>query len=325
MSDGGLIERIVCLDSLSKDLDGELRLVESEEERCRERDCTTLETLHQLELRVARHDCDSDAGAALVGTLHSAGLVHKFEDGDGNRRGIHEGSFRWRGVGALATGTLRGITNAGTHRKPAFEDCQRCDNPGVIEGIPLGTVRRARDRRLLGCGLRAAYRLRFDPSSRGGSGAVTGTLEGAIVCDCRREPSRTTCIDFGALAPGPGANPRLEQGVSFTVRDVAGNPVASTQISTMGAFTRLDIGFQTGIKLPFPCTAVEATLVTRAAPAGLEALNADGTQAGVATMSGAQNVAETLRVTGTSIDNAMISATQDETLLLRFRFEWTPR
>ena len=43
--------------------------------------------------------------------------------------------FRWKGVGALATGTLRGVTNAGTHRRPAFDDCQRCDNPGVMEGL----------------------------------------------------------------------------------------------------------------------------------------------------------------------------------------------
>jgi hypothetical protein len=63
MSHGELGERIVCLSSLSKDLEGELRLIESEPELCRERDCTTLETLHHLELRAARHDCDSDVGA----------------------------------------------------------------------------------------------------------------------------------------------------------------------------------------------------------------------------------------------------------------------
>ncbi|MGH3143355.1 MAG: hypothetical protein ACRDO9_09525, partial [Gaiellales bacterium] len=96
MSDGSLINRIVCLSSLSKDLEGELRLVESAKERCRERKCTTLETVHHLELRASRHDCDSDAGSVLDGTLHSGDLVHKFEDGDGMRRGIHEGTFRWK-------------------------------------------------------------------------------------------------------------------------------------------------------------------------------------------------------------------------------------
>jgi hypothetical protein len=325
MSHGELGERIVCLSSLSKDLEGELRLIESELELCRERDCTTLETLHHLELRAARHDCDSDVAGLLDGTLHSGDLVHKFEGGDGKRRGIHEGHFRWRGAGVVADGTLQGVTNAGTHRQPAFDDCQRCDNPGVMEGLLLGTIRRARDRRLLGCGLQAAYRLRFDPSSQGGRGAVTGTLEGAIVCDCRREPTCTTCIDFSAMQPGAGPNPRVEQGVSFVVHDAAGNTLPNTQIGPLGGFTGLDIGFRTDIKLPFACTAVEATLVTGAHPAVLEAFNSDGTQAGVATMTGAQNVAETLRVTGTSIDNAVITAPSEETRLLRFCFEWTPR
>jgi hypothetical protein len=106
---GPLIDHVVCLSELSKDLTGELRLLESEKEQCRELDCTTLETVHQLELRVARHDCDSDVGRLLDGTLHSGDLVHKFAGGDGNRRGVHEGSFRWRGRGAVASGTLRGI------------------------------------------------------------------------------------------------------------------------------------------------------------------------------------------------------------------------
>ena len=42
-------------------------------------------------------------------------------------------------------------------------------------------------------------------------------------------------------------------------------------------------------------------------------------------MTGAQNVAETLRVTGPSIDRAVITAKQDETLLLRLCFEPIPR
>jgi hypothetical protein len=35
-------------------------------------------------------------------------------------------------------------------------------------------------------------------------------------------------------------------------------------------------------------------------------------------MSGAQNVAETLTLSGASVDNAVITAPADETLLLRF-------
>jgi hypothetical protein len=245
--------------------------------------------------------------------------VHKYVDGDGNRRGVHEGPFRWRAPDLLATGTMKGVTNVGTHRRPAFDDCQTCKDLGVMEGMLLGTIVRARDKRLLGCEVRAAYRLRFDPSEGGGSGAVVGTLEGAIVCDCRDRAR--TCIDFAAMPTGNGPNPRVEQGVEFTVLDFAGAPTPDTRITAMGGFTGLDVGFSTKIALPVPCTAVEATLVTFASPASLEGFEAGGGSAGSTTMSVGQGVPETLRITGTAIDSAVITAPNDETLLLRFCFE----
>ena len=116
-----LIDRIVCLSALSKDLKGELRGIESERQECRPRDCITLETVHQLDVEVFAHDCDSRAGRLLDGRLSCGQLVHKFEEGDGNRRGVHEGPFRWRGAGVLASGTMTGVTNMGTHRQPAFD------------------------------------------------------------------------------------------------------------------------------------------------------------------------------------------------------------
>jgi len=134
----------------------------------------TLETVHQLDLKVFAHVCDSETGKQLDGQLTSGQLVHKYKDGDGSRRGVHEGPFRWRGADVFATGMQQGITNAGTHRPPAFDECQRCDDRGVMEGMLRGTIMRARDRRLVGCELRAAYRLRFDPSSDQGALAVCG-------------------------------------------------------------------------------------------------------------------------------------------------------
>jgi hypothetical protein len=321
MASRPLIDRIVCLSELSKDLEGEFRPVEAERERCPALNCVTLETVHQLDLRVVAHACDSEAGQLLDGGLNSAQLVHKYKDGDGNRRGVHEGPFRWRGAGVLAEGTLQGITNAGTHRPPAFGECQRCEDRGVMEGMLLGTILRAKDRRLVGCELRAAYRLRFDPSTEGGLGAVRGSLEGAIVCDCPRQPPRT-CIDFGALPAGAGPNPRIEQGLRFTVHDSSGVPAPGTQIGTMGSlFTGLDVGLKTEIILPVPCSVVEATLVTFARPAELEAFETGGASAGKASMTVGQRVAETLRITGTVLDRAVITAGSNETLLLRFCFE----
>lgn len=320
MSNGGLIDRVVCLSLLSKDLEGELRLVESTEERCRELSCTTLETVHQLELKAGRHDCDSEVGSLLDGTLHVGDLVHKFEGGDGTHRGVHEASFRWRGRSVLATGSMRGVTNAGTHRAPPFDACQRCDEVGVMEGLLVGTIRRARDRRLVGCTLQAAYRLRFDASSDGGSGGVRGTLEGAIVCDCPDVPPRR-CIELADLGSGAGPNPLVDQGVSFTIHDFQGNPIANSLISTVGTFTGLNVDRRTEVKLPVECSAVEATLVRFAHAPTLEAFNSDGTSAGASTMTGPQGVTETLTVSGSAIDHAVITAPADEVWLLRLCFE----
>jgi hypothetical protein len=318
-----LLDRVVCVSPLSKDLEGELGLVHSERERCRTLRCETLETQHHLKLGVSAHDCDSEVAKLLDGTLASGDLAHKFADADGNRRGIHEGTFRWSGAGTTATGTLRGVTNAGTHRAPAFDPaCQKCEDPGVMEGLLVGTIRKARDRRLIGCTIQAAYRLRFDPSSEGGSGGVRGTLEGAIVCDCPDRPPRT-CIELGTLTPASGPNPRVEQGVSFEVFDFSGSPHATTEIRSMGPgpSTGLDVGHRTEIKLPQPCSSVEATLVTFAQPAKVEAFNSDGSLAGSDAMSGIQGNAETLTIAGTSIDRVTIHAEADETLLLRLCFE----
>ena len=124
------------------------------------------------------------------------------------------------------------------------------------------------------------------------------------------------------MSTGTGPNPRVEQGVGFTVHDFAGTPTADTRITTMGSgFTGLDTGFRTDIVLPAPCSAVEATLVNFSSPATLEAFETGGASAGSQTMTVGQNVPETLRITGTGIDRAVITAPQNETLLLRFCFE----
>jgi hypothetical protein len=315
-----LLDRIVCVSPVSKDLEGGLDLVHSEPERCRSLRCETLETQHHLKLAVTRHECDSEVAGLLDGTLTSGDLAHKFADADGTRRGVHEATFRWSGSRTIVTGTLRGVTNAGTHRPPAFGECQRCEDPGVMEGLLEGTIRRAPDRRLIGCAIQAAYRLRFEPSPEGGSGGVRGTLEGAVVCDCPDRPPRT-CIELDALPVGSGPNPRIEQGVSFEVFDHTGTPFPTTEIRTQGSFVGLDAGRSIEIKLSQPCAAVEATLVHFAQPATLEAFNSDGSSAGTDAMSGPQNIAETLTVAGTSIERATVRAPQNEALLLRFCFE----
>jgi hypothetical protein len=178
----------MCLASLSKNLEGELRLLDRDLEQCAQPRCITLKTLHYLRMNVKTNDpCDSEPGRQLDGVFQVRDLTHAFMDGDGNRRGFHGGNFRWTGSGLLAVGSISGITNAGTHREPVFDPCQRCEAPGYMEGRFCGIVRRAQDQALVGCQSIGTYRFRFDPSSGGGEGAIRGTLEGGIVCSCQDE------------------------------------------------------------------------------------------------------------------------------------------
>ncbi|HEV2815508.1 MAG TPA: hypothetical protein VGW10_19780 [Solirubrobacteraceae bacterium] len=178
-----LSDHIVCVSPLSKDLKGELDLIESEPEKCPKLNCKTLETRHRFRLDPETHECDSEFGRRLNGSIIGA-VVHKFADADGRQRGIHEGSFRWRGEdGIVISGTMNGVTNAGTHREPAFDACQKCHDPGVMEGMLLGSIRRG-PKSLVGCRVQAAFRLRFDADKTGGSGGTSGSLEGAVICTC---------------------------------------------------------------------------------------------------------------------------------------------
>lgn len=320
-----LVDRTVCLFEMSKDLVGDLALVESVEERCESPACTTLETGHRLSVAVSAHACDSKIGRLLDGRLEVGDLVHKFAGADGGRRGVHEAAFRWRGAGGVVVGTMQGVTNVGTHRAPAFEECQQCDTVGVMEGLLLGTVRKATNRRLIGCELRAAYRLGFDPSKEGGSGAVTGTLEGVIIRDCGGGPARS-CIDFDAMALGAGPNPRTDQGVRFSVRDHHGIPLGSSDVRQLTAptgavWTGLDIGRSVEIMLPAPAAAIEATVVTMAKPALLTATNDDGSTAGTAQTGPTQGMPQLLSVSGAAIRSIVIDAPAGETILLRLCVE----
>jgi hypothetical protein len=163
---------------------GILRTVLREPESCPERDCETFKTVHQLDLPLEPGPCDPDP-ERRNGRLYSCDLTHAF-DRNPRGRGFHGGTFTWADQGFLASGTLSGITNAGTHREPIFEPCQSCREPNVMEGRFCGVVRRSADPGLLGCQVFGAYRLRLrperdltDPEIR-----VGGVLEGVTVCEC---------------------------------------------------------------------------------------------------------------------------------------------
>jgi hypothetical protein len=180
-----LLERNVCLSALSKNLHGELRLLRHQLERCAKLRCTTLKTIHFVELRVETNKpCDSRTGQLLNGDLIVRNLVTVFESGDGLRRGVHEGDFIWQEGSTFAIGSLSGITNAGTHREPIFKPCQTCDARGFMEGRFCGMIRKAERPALIGCQVIGTYRFHFKPTKTGGQGGIQGTLEGETVCAC---------------------------------------------------------------------------------------------------------------------------------------------
>jgi hypothetical protein len=172
----------LCLAALSKNLKGDLKLGSSKAQKCKERECVSLKVTHALKLKVIAAGCDSPLSKPLDG-LFTAKLVSAFET-DGDHRALHAGEFGWSAAnGVKITGRMIGVTNVGTHRLP-IKECQTCKDVGIMEGQLCGQVSAPRGSPLQGCQVRAAYRIRFDPSEKGGSGAVVGTLEGLVLCFC---------------------------------------------------------------------------------------------------------------------------------------------
>lgn len=177
-----LLRRAVCHSSISKDVEGEFGNPTSESRVCREQECVTLTTDQQLTLKLGTH-AECDRVPELDGVIEVRDLVHVF-DTDGNGRGLHSGDLRWESAVGLILGRLSGITNAGTHRAPAFQACQRCRD-AVMEGQLCGTVCLPREPRFADCRVVGAYRLRIDPSANGLSAQrVVGTVEAVLVRPC---------------------------------------------------------------------------------------------------------------------------------------------
>lgn len=177
----------MCLYPLSKNARGQLHLRDDERQECPERTCTTLKTMHLLELDVrSNKTCDSREAGVFNGTLVSRDLASAFARGDGRLRGFHAGHFRLeQGLNVLVTGELSGVTNAGTHRKPFDPACQDCNAPGFMEGRFCAVIRRARQKTFVGCTLVGMYKLQLsDSAERGGDGPIQGVMEGVIVCGC---------------------------------------------------------------------------------------------------------------------------------------------
>jgi hypothetical protein len=262
-----------------------------------------------LRLELSSHDCDSDVGRLFDGRLVSKDLTTVFVDGSGERRGTHLGTFVWRSSAGDLTGDLRGMTNEGTHREPAFDGCQRCAERGVMEGRLCGTLVRPADPRLEGAQVVGAYRIRFDPTERGGEGAVSGTVEGLVVRSCT---SDVDCVEFAAV--GRDTNPRTVGALTVQTRDLSG-PTADTAVVTWASQTGLHLWHSSTLSFAQPVSRVDVTLVHFAQPATATAFDASGAAVATATMTAAQQIPETLALTGAGITSVVVESPQDEVLM----------
>lgn len=178
-----------CVSALSKNLHAHLRLVEKKRERCADRRCVSLKTLHVLEMEMDPYDCDSPTGKRLNGVITVRRLVTIF-DRDSSGRGVHCGDFLWsNGPNLRIIGRLSGITNAGLLRRP-FKDCEECRAPFILYGRLCGRIVSTKIAALEGCQVLAMYRIALDtadgPTKDPIEAAVgPGTLEGAVHCACR--------------------------------------------------------------------------------------------------------------------------------------------
>lgn len=178
-----------------------------------------------------------------------------------------------------------------------------------MEGRLCGTVVRPAEPRLAGAQVVAAYRIRFDPSEKGGEGAVAGTLEGLVVRSCAPTDE---CVEFAAV--GTDANPRVAGDLTIETRDLNG-PTQQTTVVAWGNHTGLHLWHSATLRFAQPVSQVEVTLVHFVQHATATAFDPSGAAVATASMSAPQNVDETLVLTGPGITSVTVDSPQDEVLM----------
>ena len=177
--DLGFQER-VCLTQISKDLNGTLQVSKREPQICTGPGCETLKIFAAIQAQVTSHDpCDQhpELDSNLTGELLFAFQVR--EAG----RGLFLGQAEWRNdKGLVLPGTMSEIVNAGTHRRPAAQCDELCNERERITGMFEGVVRNGPQHQ--GCILLASYALRLHPDIPSLDTSFQGTVEGLLICPC---------------------------------------------------------------------------------------------------------------------------------------------
>jgi hypothetical protein len=179
-----IFKQRMCVNAVSKNFKATIKLVDKDEQKCDKPECGTLKTIHALKIGVVSNNpCDSKLGKTLTGTIVVERLASAF-DQNGAHRGFHAGDFVWKTATFVAEGRMSGVTNAGTHRKPIFNDCQPCDARGFMEGRICGEIVDTKKPELKGCQIIGTYRMRYTPTATGPNAGGQGTIEAVLVCPC---------------------------------------------------------------------------------------------------------------------------------------------
>jgi hypothetical protein len=184
-----LISNTYCLQEISKNVEGEVTILDRIQKPCSNPPCETLTLIQHLHLiLLSLAECDSTLGAILDGEMQVGNLTTVFTGLQEVLRGVHAADFYWKPYagGAITAGTLQGITNAGIVRPPPFQTCESCREVGVLTGHLFATGTHVPGIPVPDFYVDAVYRLAWDPIAQVKQTApVRGTLEGVIIMPCQ--------------------------------------------------------------------------------------------------------------------------------------------
>jgi hypothetical protein len=194
-SPGELMQGNYCVYEVSKDLNGQVILLDGDYRGCATPSCNSLVQQQFLRLDATSNPgCDiKPPGIALDGVIGVRYFATLFTGPTENLRGIHAGQFDWTpSVGGQITGTLEGISNVGVLRAQIFSrDCERCDEPGIVSGHLFGAGKGVQGVPAPDFQVEAIYRLAWDPlawnpaNPKFPTAPVRGTLEGVLIVTCQ--------------------------------------------------------------------------------------------------------------------------------------------
>lgn len=134
------------------------------------------------------------------------------------------------------------------------------------------------------------------------------------------------CVDYTKSAVQKGANPRVERGLTFEVRDHNGKAYPESRMDDFRNASGqkvpgLNCGYELEVTLPQPVQALDLTMVHFGAAATVEAFNGKGERVASEKMGSVKGEPEKLKIEGQEIKSIVIRSRNNEVLLYRFCYE----